>query len=182
MLAALRSISTQQAKGTEQTCANTLWFLNYNATHPNDTIRYTDSDMVLHIHSNASYLSKHQSHRRAGGNYFLGDICPDMSKPPTTLPCLNSPIYSIPCIMSNVMGSDAKAKIGAAYINGQEAVPICTLLLKLGHPQPATPIEVDNSTTDGFANDTIKEKRPKAINMGFYWISNCTSQGQFLIY
>ena len=58
--------------------------------------------------------------------------------------------------MSNVMGSAAEAKTGAAYINGQEAVAIRTLLLELGNPQTATPIQVDNSTTDGFANNTIK--------------------------
>ena len=48
--------------------------------------------------------------------------------------------------------------------------------------QPATTIQVDNSTTNGFANDTIKQKRPKAINTRFYWIRDRTSQGQFLIY
>ena len=80
------------------------------------------------------------------------------------------------------MGSAAESKIGAAYINGQEAVPIHTLIRKLGHPQPATPIQVDNSTPDGFANDTIKQKRSKAIDMRFYWIRERTSQGPFLIY
>ena len=80
------------------------------------------------------------------------------------------------------MGSAAKAEIGAAYNNRQEAVSIRTLLRELGHPQPATPIQVDNSTSDGFANDTIKQKRSKAIDMRFYWIRNRTSQGQFLIY
>ena len=57
MIAALGFIYAQQATVTEQTYANTLWLLNYAATHPNATIRYTASDMVLHIHSNASYLS-----------------------------------------------------------------------------------------------------------------------------
>ena len=56
------------------------------------------------------------------------------------------------------MGSAVEAEIGAAYINSQEAVPIRTLLRELGHPQPATPIKVDNSTADGFANDAIKQK------------------------
>ena len=69
--------------------------------------------------------------------------------------------------MSNVMGSAAKAKIGAAYINCQEAVPIRTLLCELGHPQPATPTQLDNYTADGFSNNTIKQKRPKAIDMRF---------------
>ena len=84
--------------------------------------------------------------------------------------------------MSNVMGSSAEAKIGAAYINSQEAFPIRTLLLELGHPQPDTPIQVYNSTADGFANNTIKQKQLKAIDMRFYWIRDRTSQGQFLIY
>ena len=84
--------------------------------------------------------------------------------------------------MSNAMGSASEAEIGAAYINGQEAVPIRTLLRKLGHPQPATTIQVDNSTTNGFANNTIKQKRSKVIGMRFYWIRDRKSQGQFLIY
>ena len=105
-----------------------------------------------------------------------------MSNPHITHPRLNGPIHSISRIMSNVMGSSVEAEIGAAYINDQEAVPIRTLLLELGHPQPATPIQVDKSTADGFANNTIKQKRSKAIDMRFYWIRDRTSQGQFLIY
>ena len=70
--------------------------------------------------------------------------------------------------MSSILGSAAEAEIGATYINGQEAVPIRTLLRELGHPQPAIPVQVDNSTAVGFANDTIKHKRSKAINMPFY--------------
>ena len=58
MLAALGYIAAQQVKGTEKTFADTLWLLNYAATHPNATKWYMDSDMVLHIHKDASYLSK----------------------------------------------------------------------------------------------------------------------------
>ena len=60
--------------------------------------------------------------------------------------------------MSNVMGSATESEIGDTYINVQESVPIRTLLRKLGHPQPATPIQVDNSTANGLANDIIKQK------------------------
>ena len=129
ILAALGSNSAQQAKGTEQTYADTLLLLNYEATHPNATIWYTASDMVLHIHSNTSYLSETRARSRTGGHYFLGDIHPNMSKPPITCPRLNGPIHSISCIMSNVMGAAADAEIGATYINGQEDIPIRTLLL-----------------------------------------------------
>ena len=115
--------------------------------------------MILQIHSNASYLSEPRARSRAGGHYFLDDICPDMSKPPTTCPCLNGTIHSILRIIYNVIGSAAEAEIGATKINGQEAVLIRTLLLKLVHPQPATPIQVHNSTVDGFADYTITQKR-----------------------
>ena len=58
MLASFGSIAAQQAKGKEKTYSDTLWLLNYTSMHPNTTIRYTASDMVLHTHSDASYLSK----------------------------------------------------------------------------------------------------------------------------
>ena len=58
MLAALGSIVAQQSKGTEIKYADTFWLLNYAATHPNAKIRYTDSDMILYIHSDASYFSE----------------------------------------------------------------------------------------------------------------------------
>ena len=58
MLTALGSIAVQQSKGTDKTYADTLWLLNYSATHPNAKIRYTTSNMILYIHSDASYLSE----------------------------------------------------------------------------------------------------------------------------
>ena len=148
MLTALGSIATQQSKGTEKTYADTLWLLNYAATHPNAKIRYMASGMILYIHSDASCLSEPRSRSRAGRHYFLGDERMDMTTPPTNRPRLNGPSHSISRIMSNVMGSAAKVKIGAAYINGQEAVPIRTLLRRMGHPKPATPTQVDNSTAE----------------------------------
>ena len=95
MLTTLGSISTQQSKGTEKTYADTLWLLNYAATHPNSKIRYTTSDIILYIQSDASYLSKPLSRSRPGGRYFLGDKRPEMTTPPTNQPRLNGPIHSI---------------------------------------------------------------------------------------
>ena len=156
MITALSSIASQQSKGTEKTYADTIWLFNYAATYPNANIRYTASDMILYIHSDASYLSEPQACSHAGSHYFLGDERPYITTPPTNRPRLNEPIHPISRIMSNVMVSAAKAEIVAAYSNSQEDVRILTLLRKLGHPQPATPIQVDKSTADSFSNDTIK--------------------------
>jgi hypothetical protein len=182
MLVALGDLFLEQTHATTTTWDAVVWSLNYAATHPNATICYVASDMWLHIHSNASYISVSRAHSRAGGHFILSTQPLDPAKAPIKAPPRNSPIHTICKIMKNVMGSAAKAKIGAAYINAQEAVPICTTLAKMGHRQPSTPIQVDNSTAVGFANDTIKQKHSKAIDMRFYWIKNWTKQDQFLIY
>ena len=80
------------------------------------------------------------------------------------------------------MSSAAEAEIGAAFINAKAALPIRTTLEELGHPQPPTTMQVDNTTAGVFANITITQKRSKVIDMRFYWIRDHTRQGQFKIY
>ena len=122
MITSIGSIAAQQSKGTEKTYFDTLWLLNYAATHPNSKIRYTAGNMVLYIYSDASYLSEPRACSRAGRHFLLSDKNRDMTTPPTNRPCLNGPIHSISRIMSDVMGSAVEVEIGAAFINGQEAV------------------------------------------------------------
>ena len=80
------------------------------------------------------------------------------------------------------MASADEDEIGATFMNGQEYIPIRATFEELGHPQPPTTIHVDNSTTDSFANDTIKKKLLKAIEMCSYWILDRTLQKQTIIY
>ena len=126
---------------------------------------YSASNMVLHIHSDGSYLSEPKARSRAGGHFFLSDLSRSPNKQPTTTPTPNGPIYSLSRIIRNVMGSAAEAEIMSSYMNGLEAIPIWTTLKEMGHPQPPAPVQVDNSTAEGFANHTIKQKRSKAIDM-----------------
>ena len=161
ILVAIGAIASQQSKATQATRDATVWLLNYAASHPNATIRYNASDMVLHLHSDASYLSEPGARSRVGGHYFLSKNSTDPTKPPITDSALNSPIHTVSKILHNVMASAVEAEIGATFHNGQEAVPIRTTLQNIGHPQPPTPIRIDNSTAEGFANGTIKQKHPK---------------------
>ncbi len=71
MLTALSSIASAQAKPTEATMANVKHFLDYAATHQNAVLRYHASNMVLVIHSDASYLSKPKACSRAGSHFFI---------------------------------------------------------------------------------------------------------------
>jgi hypothetical protein len=68
MLVALNDISAEQSKATAHTAAKIVHLLNYCATHPNAVVRYHASDMILHIDSDASYLSLPEARSRAGGH------------------------------------------------------------------------------------------------------------------
>jgi hypothetical protein len=72
----LNNIATEQTQSTEKTQAATKQQIDYLATHPYATIRYHASDMILHIHSDSSYLSLSHAHSRLGGLFFCGDKPP----------------------------------------------------------------------------------------------------------
>ena len=80
------------------------------------------------------------------------------------------------------MASASEAKLGALFLNGQEAVPIRIMLKEIGHAQPTTHVQVDNSTALGIATGKIKQGKSKAMDMRFYWIRDRSNQCQFNIY
>jgi hypothetical protein len=111
-LHALNDLASAQTKGTQATADAMVHLLNHLATHPNATIRYYGSDMVLHIHSDASYLTAPEAQSRADGHFFLS------SKDPTTQPPQNNgPILSLARILKSVMSSAAEAEVGGLYVN-----------------------------------------------------------------
>jgi hypothetical protein len=50
-------LASEQSNATEVTTDKVIKLLNYCNTHPETKIRYYASAMILHIHSDASYLS-----------------------------------------------------------------------------------------------------------------------------
>ncbi len=53
----------------------------------------------------------------------------------------------------------------------------------MGHKQPATPIQVNNSTAKGIVNKWVQPKRTKAMDMRFHWLQDCSiNQKQFQFY
>jgi hypothetical protein len=176
MLHALNALAAAQKNGTQATAQALVHFLNYCATHPDATICYRASDMILHIHSDASYLTEPEARSRAGGHHYLGD------KNSHTKPPSNGAILAIAKILRHVLSSAAEAEVGALFLNGQDGVILRTTLEEMGHPQPATPIQVDNSTANGIIHGTVKQQRSRTMDMRFYWIRDRAQQGQFLVF
>ena len=140
--------------------------------------------MQLEVSTDSSYLSVTKSHSRAGGYHYLGNKCPDRPIQPKDplLPMMNGPVHVHCSIMPMIVSSAAEAETGGAYYNGKDAVQLRTALKEMGHPQAATPMECDNTTTVGIINDTIRQCRSKAMDMRFYCIKDQQKQGQFRLY
>ena len=147
LLATLSTISTQQAKATKNTEKAVSQLLDYVATYPNDGITYRASNMVLAAHSDASYLTEPNSRSRAGAHIFLTEDDP--------IPRQNGPIQTISQVIKYVMASAAEAELAALYTTAREMIPLRNALEEMGWPQPKSPIQTDNSTANGFIQDTI---------------------------
>ncbi len=95
----------------------------------------------------------------------------------TPHPHNNGLVLTIAQIIKAVMSLAAEAKIGALYINCWEAVPARHTLEFLGHPQPPTPIQTNNTMALGIVNNNIMKKL-KAMDMKYHWLWDRISQKQ----
>ena len=71
-LMALSTIASEQAKATGHNIETIEQLLDYMASHPDATMRFRASDMILNIHLDASCLSVSNGRSRACGPFFLG--------------------------------------------------------------------------------------------------------------
>ena len=113
--------------------------------------------MVYSIHSDTGYLSEANARSRAGGHHYLSDNQP--------FPPNNGAILTISEIIKAVMSSTAEAELGTLYVNARKGVEIRNILEELGHRQPPTPIQTDNSTAESIINSRVQPKRTKAMDM-----------------
>jgi hypothetical protein len=98
-------LASEQSKATAVTADKVIKLLNYCNTHPETKIRYHASDMILHIHSDASYLSESEAKSRAGGFFYMGSS----TNPDKKL--TNGAILIISKVLKHVMSSATKAEI-----------------------------------------------------------------------
>ena len=109
-----------------------------------------------------------------GGYFFLGSIPRDNEPIP-----LNGNIAITCAILKLVAASAAEAELGALFLNTQEAKVIRLILEELGHPQPPTPVHIDNSTAVGIVNNTIKRQRSRSMEMRYFWLLDQQAQKMF---
>ena len=130
--------------------------------------------MVLAVHSDASYLSEPNARSRAEGHFFMSND--------TVHPSNNGAVLNIAQIIKNVMSSAAEAELGTLYIMAREAIHIRNILAELGHVQPRTPIQTDNTTAEAIINNMVQPKRTKAMDMRFRWLRDRSLQKELRIH
>ncbi len=175
LLCPISVITSQSSKPTEDMMQQTLQLLDYLATQEDAVLSYHASDMVLAVHSNASYLSKPKACSRAGGHFVLSSN--------TTVPPNNWAVLNIAHIIKNVTSSATKAELAGLYIMAREAAYIRIILKELGNKQPQyPPLQTDNAMADTITNGKIQPKQTKAMDMQFHWLQDRKCQQSFRIY
>ena len=81
-------------------------FLDYAASQEQAVLTYEASDMVLAVHSDASYLRESKARSRAGGHLFVSE---DVS-----FPLNNESVLKIAQIMKIIMSSAEESEIGCS--------------------------------------------------------------------
>ena len=108
MLPALNTISEQQSNPTNNTEAEITQFLEYAATNPSAIFQYKSSYMILHIYSDASYLSEPLACSFTVEHYYLSSLIANPKKAPNLPPQENVPIHTECKNLKHVVASVSK--------------------------------------------------------------------------
>jgi len=170
---AVTAIASDVVDGTTSLLVAIDRLLAYSAAYPANELVYTACEMILHIQSDASYLSRSKSRSVVGGHFCLGN-----RDQPTHV---NGAIHCTSSNLDVIVAAASEAEYGAVFVNAQTGVWLRTILMALGYPQPPTIILCDNACAVGIANNRVKLKRAKSGDMRFHWIRDRIAQQQFRV-
>jgi hypothetical protein len=163
VLMALSAIAVEQSKAMAKTMGRCIQLLDYLASNSEAKVRYYASDMVMNVHSDASYLSETKARSRACGHFFMGWM-PKNGEPIK----INGAFYVNATILKFVVASAVEAELGTLFHNCQDGIIFRQTLANMGHPQPKTPVHCNNATAVGIANNTVKRQQSRSMEMRFF--------------
>jgi hypothetical protein len=163
LLATLSAITAQQSNGTQAVANACNQLLNYIATHPNAGLQYHTCDMILTVHTGASYPSIAGGISRAAGHFYLTNQ--------NNANFNNGAILTLSAIIKHVMSSVSEAELSTLFYGCKMAAPLRTTLEELGHIQDKpTPITNNNITAQGLTIGTMTAKASKSMDQRFHWL------------
>ena len=99
-----------------------------------------------------------------------------------SIPSNKGAVLTVSQIIKAVVSYAVEAKLGALFVNCREAIPARHALKIMGHKQPPTPVQTDNTTALGVFNKNIASKRLKSMDMKLHWLRCRIAQKQFRHY
>ena len=112
--------------------------------------------MILHIARDGSYFSGSKSRSRVGGIFYLSSKLPQHNQAPDCNHPFNAPFNVVAKILKMITSSSMETEVAATFYNAKEVLPFRVTVAEMGHPQPPTPMEMDNETAIGFLKSTMK--------------------------
>jgi hypothetical protein len=91
--------------------------LDYLLGHADAKVRFHELDMILNIHSDASYLLEANARSRACGHFFMGWMPKDGKSIR-----INGAFHVSTMILRFIVASAANAELGALYHNCQTGI------------------------------------------------------------
>ena len=173
LLPAVNAIGAEMVGPTQRLLRSCERLLSYAAAYPNNTLVYRASDMILELQCDASYLSRSRSRSVAGGLGYFGARASDGS--------INGPVFTHSTVLDVVVASAAEAEYGGTFTIAQQGEFCRTVAIAVGHMQPATIIYCDNKCAVGLANDTLKQRRSKCVDMRYHWVRDRVRQKHFQV-
>ena len=169
---AVTALACEQSRATENTRAAADRVLAYFRKYPNNELILKACKMRLHQQADGSYLSRPGSRSVAGGISYLSNDDPTE---------INGAIHVMSSVIPTVMSSIGETEYAACFLTGQHGAGFRNVLADLGYPQPPTYILTDNKCAEGIANNTIKPKRTKSLEMQYHWLRDRVARDQFIV-
>jgi hypothetical protein len=130
--------------------------LDYISTQQEAIITYRANDMLLSVHSIAGYCNKKKGTKPSRWPLLL--FKPQLHPPEqqnNPYDCNNHQKCDVISGRSRTGGPIPQCK----------RVYVRQILREMGHPQPPTPIQTDNTIVEGVVNNIAQPKHTKAMNI-----------------
>ena len=110
-------------------------------------LTFNARNMILALHSDASYLSEPKAQSRAV-----------FSSNDTSIPPNNGAVLNIAHIIRLLVLSTTEAELAAIFIMARKAIYIPIILEEMEHKQPPTPVQTNNALAEAVTKGKVQPK------------------------
>ena len=180
MLRAINETSRVKSRPTWDTKEKSRMLLDYAETYLDAILHYKLRGMILHVDSDAAYLTTPEARSCYAVHFYLSDR--PSPRPIKPNPERNDPIHTEFKTIHNVVSSISEAETCGNFNNRKTYIFMWPALITLEHKQPATHLITENYTTEGFVNLGMKTKSSKTWDMKWHWLRDKYVIDQLRVY